>query len=118
MRKPIFIFDINRLGEWYYVEIQGYDTLALMQSGDFAFVERKIMGWPEETLGEIMLRQRRENAPCWRFWKASEGKPTAADRRAHGWNCTCRVWRPSIEDMQNRSRYLEYTRTGRTRWED
>ena len=117
MRKPIFMDDITHLGVWYWVEIEGYEKMARMQSGALAFMECEIMGWECKTLSDIWQRQREVNyAPRWRMWQGKE-KPTAEERAAGEWRNDCRVWLPDWAAlMQDKSRIYEWQETGRTQW--
>lgn len=122
MRKPVFMHDIKYLGEWYWCEIEGFEGLARMRSGEFCFLERSIMGWREETLGEIYARRKKSNfAPRIRLWKSENEKdaPTAQERAAGGWSDISRLWYPDARDiLDDAARTREFVQTGRTVWED
>lgn len=121
MRKPIFIRDIKFLGKWYWCEIEGFEKVARRQSGNILFLEKEIMGWNAETLGDIWRKQKEVNfAPRIRYWE-SKGKndaPTAEERAQGGWDDSNRLWLPDIRDMIIKSRKAEYLQNGRTVWED
>lgn len=121
MRKPVFLDDIKFLGKWYWCEIEGHEKVVRRQSGAMIFLEREIMGWDVDTLGDIWKKQREVNfSPRWRFWE-SESKddaPTAEERASGSWDNWCRLWLPDFHDMRNHDREEEFLRTGRTVWEE
>lgn len=118
MKKPTFLINITHLGPLYWVEIEGFEKMVRKQAGAFAFVEDQIMEWGCENLGEVLKKHREVNfAPRMRIWVGEE-PPTDEERKNGEWRDDQRAWMPSFEDMNIPGRYAEWTKTGRTNWED
>lgn len=117
MRKPVFLSDIDRLGEWFWVEVEGYDTMIKRQSGNFGGVEKYILGWDDvKTLGDILRKEKEVNyAPRVRYWRG-EDEPTAEERAAGRWEDDSRLWTPGITYLDDREKWREFLETGRTQW--
>lgn len=124
MNKPTNLDGIKYLGQWFWVEIEGYEDIVRLQSGNFAFIEKKIMGWECETLGDIFERQQKEKAPRVRFW-ACEEKPSAEERAKGEWWNECRVWMPLINEIYDpvnrcyhEDRWEQFCNDGTCHWDD
>lgn len=116
MRKPLFLSEINKLGEWFWVEVEGYYPMIKRQSGNFAGVEKYILGWDAQTLGDIIRMEREANyAPRVRYWRGGD-EPTAEERAAGRWENESRLWTPDIRDSEDKAKWREYLETGRTQW--
>lgn len=119
MQKPVFNDDIDRLGEKFWIEAEGYDTMVQGTSGNFAGIDSKILGWNCKTLGEIWQKEKEVNyAPRVRYWRGDE-KPTDEERKAGRWDDYSRLWTPDM-DFGNKAvieaRFEEWAKTGRTQW--
>lgn len=119
MRKPVFNDDIERLGEKFWIEAEGYDTMVQGTSGNFAGIDSKILGWNCKTLGEIWQKEKEVNyAPRVRYWRGEE-RPTEEERRAGRWDGRSRLWTPNVrfnDRKQVEARFAEWEETGRTQW--
>ena len=122
LRKPVFLENIDWLGKWYWIEVQGYEKMIRKQSGNFAFIENSIMGWNCKTLGDIWAKQKEVNfAPRYRMWEGDD-PPTQQERDAEEWKDNCRVWMPDskvlFDVINGKARYKEWKLTGRTVWKE
>lgn len=120
MRKPIFLSDIDRIGEYFWIEIEGYEHMAFRPAGSFGGTESEIMGWKCETLADIFKKEREVNyAPRIRYWRGEE-EPTAEERAVGRWENESRCWMPNslyIQDDDTKDeRWQEFIETGRTQW--
>lgn len=121
MRKPVFLDDIKFLGKLYWCEIEGYEKVVRKQSGNMCFLERSIMGWDVDTLGDVFKKQREVIfAPRLRFWESEsiDDAPTAEERAVGSWDDYCRLWYPASLYLLKDDKMEEFKRTGRTVWEE
>jgi len=115
MRAPIF--DIPYLGVMYWVEVEGCQRMARKMSGNFAFLEKEILGWKVDTLGDIFQKQKEVVfAPRVRYWEGEE-PPTEEERKAGVWKDEKRLWYPVDPGwMTDQEKISEFLATGRTVW--
>lgn len=116
MRKPLLVEELCTFGEKVWIEVEGYDKMIQRPVGAMMGVEKEILGWDVETLGDIFEKQRETNyAPRVRYWRGAE-MPTAEERAAGAWDNMNRQWFPSVPGGTTEEQWAEFEKTGRTVW--
>lgn len=119
MRKPVFLDDISHLGEYFWIEVDGYDTMLRRQAGHFGGVQRDILGWDCTTLREIFQKEKEVNfAPRVRYWEGEE-PPSPEERESGSWANESRLWMPDEYHLSGEDaakKWEEFLQTGRTQW--
>lgn len=116
MREPLFLEDLDTFGEKVWIEVEGYDRMIQRPVGRMMGVEKEILGWSVETLGDIFEKRKEANyAPRVRYWRG-EDMPTVEERAAGAWDNLDRLWFPSVPGGETKEQMAEFEETGRTVW--
>ena len=61
MREPLSVEDLDNFGEMIWIEVEGHDRMIQRPVSAMTGVEKEILGWDVETLGELFQKQREAN---------------------------------------------------------